>query len=147
MKALLISVLMLFWVIPTDQKIRYITYRHKDVKTTFDVPDHFIGEYKGKKSGYLLMNRDGTGIYNYEIFGFAPSTCKKQPITVQWGLMLDENDQILKFEREYGYSYPILLKSTGATSFKGCREEVLLDFIMEYKDGTLGISSSDDWKK
>ncbi|MDH5475044.1 MAG: hypothetical protein OEX22_05075, partial [Cyclobacteriaceae bacterium] len=80
-------------------------------------------------------------------FGFAPASCKNQPIKIEWGFMLDKNNEILKFEREYGFSYPILLKSVGDTSFKGCRDQVLLDFILEYKDGTLGVSSSDDWKK
>lgn len=147
MKALLFSVIVCLWVSPANDKIRYITYRNQEVKTTFDTSAKFIGEYKGKKSGYLILNEDGSGIYNYDIFGFAPESCKKQPITVEWGFMLDENDKILKFEREYGYSYPVLLKSTGTISFKGCRDQVLLDFIMEYKDGSLGVSSSDDWKK
>lgn len=147
MKALLFSVIVCLWVSPANDKIRYINYRNQEVKTTFDTPAKFIGEYKGKKTGYLILNEDGSGIYNYDIFGFAPVSCKKQPITVEWGFMLDENDKILKFEREYGCSYPVLLKSTGTSSFKGCRDQVLLDFIMEYKDGSLGVSSSDDWKK
>ena len=131
----------------SSEKIRFINYEGRDVKTTFDVPSKFFGEYKGRKSGYLILNEDGTGYYKYDVFGFAPASCKNQPIQIEWGLLLDKNDRILKFDREYGFSFPMLLKSVGETSFKGCRDEVLLDFIMEYKDGSLGVSSSDDWKK
>lgn len=133
-------------MVTDNDKIRYITYRNQEIKTSYDAPK-FIGEYNGRKSGYLILNEDGTGLYNYDILGFAPESCKKQAIAIEWGFMVDNNNVILKFEREYGYSYPILLKSVGATSFKGCRDEVMLDFILDYKDGSLGVSSSDDWKK
>jgi len=61
--------------------------------------------------------------------------------------LINKEGGVVKFDREYGYSYPILLNSTGETSFQGCREAVLLDFLLEYKDGSLGVSSSDNWKK
>lgn len=131
----------------TNDKVRTITYQGKEVKTTYDVADQFIGTYKGRKEGYLQLNADGTGTYVYDVFGFAPSSCKKGPITIEWGFLLDENDQIVSFPREYGKSYPILLKSTSETQFQGCRTPVMLDFIMEYKNGELGVSSSDDWIK
>lgn len=130
-----------------NDKIRLITYEGQDITTTFGVSNKFIGEYKGRRSGYLMLNEDGSGLYKYDIFGFSPASCKNQPIQIEWGFMVDENNEILKFKREYGFSYPFLLKSIGETSFKGCQDQVLLDFILEYKDGTLGISSSDDWKK
>lgn len=131
----------------TNDKVRVIKYEGQDINTTYDVSANFLGEYKGRKSGYLLLNEDGTGLYKYDMFGFAPTSCKNQPIQIEWGFMIDKSNEILKFDREYGYSYPILLRSVGETSFKGCRDEVLLDFILEYKDGSLGVSSSDDWKK
>lgn len=137
----------IFLLFLTNDKIRVITYEGQPIQTTYGVPTNFIGLYKGRKSGYLQLNEDGTGVYNYDIFGFAAASCKNQPIKMEWGFMVDENKAILKFKREYGYSYPILLKSTIETSFKGCRDNVLLDFILEYKDGSLGVSSSDDWKK
>ena len=132
---------------PVNDKVRYFTYEGQEIKTTFQVSGSFVGEYKGRKTGFLILNEDGTGSYKYDVFGFAPASCKNQPIQIEWGFLLNKEDEIVKFDREYGYSYPILLKSTGETSFKGCREEVLLDFVLEYKDGSLGISSSDDWKK
>lgn len=130
-----------------NDKVRIIKYEGQDINTTYDVASKFIGEYKGRKTGYLLINEDGTGLYKYDMFGFAPASCKNQPIQIEWGFMIDKNGEILKFNREYGFSYPVLLQSVGETSFKGCRDEVLLDFILEYKDGSLGVSSSDDWKK
>ena len=129
------------------EKTRTIEYNGKAVKTTYEIPAEFYGTYAGAKKGYLTLQQDGTGIYNYDIFGFASSECKKDVIHIEWGFLLDEKNNIVSFEREYGRSYPILLKSTGATSFQGCRTEVMLDFIMKYKNGSLGISSSDDWLK
>lgn len=131
----------------SGEKDRIIIYDGQEVNTTYDVPEKFIGSYKGNKSGYMMLNEDGTGLYKYDIFGFAPKSCKNQPIQIEWGFLLSKEGNIVKFDREYGYSYPILLNSKGTTSFQGCREKVLLDFILEYKDGSLGVSSSDNWKK
>lgn len=130
-----------------NDKTRIIEYNGKKVTTTYDVSEKFIGEYAGRKTGYLLLNADGTGIYKYDVFGFAPSTCVKGDIEIEWGFLIEENGEIVSFDREYGKSYPILMKSTGETSFQGCRTPVMLDFIMEYKNGQLGVSSSDDWIK
>ncbi len=126
---------------------RIIAYNGKDVRTTFSAPEKFFGVYSGRKKGFLKLNENGTGEYKYDVFGFAPVDCSAQIISLEWGFILDDSDNIVSFEREYGQSYPILLKSVGETQFQGCRKEVILDFIMEYKDGTLGVSSSDDWKK
>lgn len=130
-----------------NEKTRTIDYNGKSVKTTFDIPEEFYGTYAGSKSGYLTLKEDGSGAYNYDVFAFAPSDCKKDIINIEWGFLLDENNNIVSFEREYGLSYPVLMKSTSATSFQGCRKEVMLDFIMVYKDGKIGVSSSDDWTK
>ncbi len=124
-----------------------MTYNGSEVKTVYDVNSKFYGEYKGRKSGFLILKENGTGQYRYDIFGFAPTSCIKQTIEIEWGFLLDDNGEIVEFKRDYGLSYPILLKSTGDTKFQGCQKEIMLDFIMEYKDGQLGVSSSDDWIK
>lgn len=129
------------------EKTRTIYYNGQSVKTTFAVPEQFYGTYAGAKSGYLTLNADGTGMYSYDVFGFAASDCKKDIIKLEWGFLLNEKNEIVSFEREYGLSYPVLMQSTSATSFQGCRKPVMLDFIMVYKDGKIGVSSSDDWVK
>lgn len=122
-------------------------YNGSDVKTTYEVASKFYGLYKGRKSGFLELNADGTGRYNYDVFGFAPETCKKGIINIEWGFLVDEKDKVVSFSREYGESFPILMKSVSNTKFQGCRKEVLLDFIMVYEDGKIGVSSSDNWVK
>ncbi|MEM1002295.1 MAG: hypothetical protein AAF149_01335 [Bacteroidota bacterium] len=127
--------------------VRNILYNGKQVRTTFTAKDKFYGIYSGKKKGYLKLNKDGTGEYKYDVFGFASEDCKADVIAIEWGFIVNESDEIVSFIREYGQSYPVLLSSTSNTKFQGCRREVILDFIMEYSDGSLGVSSSDDWKK
>jgi len=124
--------------------IRTMDYEGKSYRTRFNV-ESFNGTYKGNKDGYLRLNADGTGTYAYDIFGLAPADCKKGPIQFNYGFLIDDKDSLVRMERDYGYSYPILLQSTGETSFQGCRTPVLLDFLMVYKDGSIGVSSSDDW--
>lgn len=131
---------------PQNPKERIIMYKGEAYQTTIDVEVKFLGTYKGRKTGYLLLNADGTGTYKYDIFGPAPSTCKRGPITFNWGFLLDENGKVIKRKRNYGYSYPILLESTSSTSFQGCNTPVMMDYILD-RNGTLHISSSDDWKK
>jgi len=131
----------------SSDKIRTFEYNGKQVKTTYAVDGKFLGTYSGAKTGYLTLNEDGTGAYNYDVFGFAPSGCKKDVIQIEWGFLVDENNEVVSFEREYGKSYPVLFKSLGDTQFQGCRTPVMLDFIMEYENGQLGVSSSDDWIK
>ena len=138
---------LLILLFTTTDQTRIMHYNGSEVRTTFAVDNKFYGEYKGRKAGYLILNQDGTGIYSYDVFGFAPAGCKKQPITIEWGFLIDDDDKVVSFDRAYGLSYPVLLKSTGETKFQGCQKEVVLDFIMEYKNGQLGVSSSDDWIK
>ena len=146
MKYLLFLIPVLFISGTTFQKVRTIAYEGKDYLTTYDVPEKFKGIYKGNGEGYLELMEDGTGLYHYDVF-FAPSECKKQPITLEWGFLLDEKNNVVFFNRKYGRSYPVLLKSTSSTSFQGCRQAVMLDFILDYTDGPLLVSSSDDWSK
>jgi len=138
------SLLIIFLFNQADP-VRVFTYHDKEVKTTWKVDALFYGKYSGRKSGYLELKNDGTGIYKYDYFAFALAGCKNIPVKIEWGFLLDENGEIVRHEREYGFSYPILYKSTGEVSFRGCREEMMLDFIMVYKNGTVGVSSSDDW--
>lgn len=143
---LICSILIVFVGLSVNgENTKVIRYNGSDVKTTHEVPDQFYGLYKGRKTGYLNLNNDGTGKYNYDVFGFAPKTCKKDIIDMEWGFLLDDKNNIVSFKREYGESFPILMQSTGSTKFQGCRTEVLLDFIMVYKDGKIGVSSSDNW--
>ncbi|MEN8250102.1 MAG: hypothetical protein ABFS32_14310 [Bacteroidota bacterium] len=129
-----------------DEKIRIINYSGTNYQTTYKVPDSFIGKYKGRRSGYLELRADGTGIYKYDIFGFAPPSCERKPIKFIWGFILDEDEEITKQKRDYGYSYPILMQSTGDNSFQGCRKVVMKDFILQ-RGEILHVSSSDDWEK
>ncbi len=128
-----------------EEGIRYLDYEGSSVKTTYIVDHKFIGKYKGSKQGYLLLNADGTGQYRYDYFGFAADNCKDGPIEMEWGFLLDENNQIVKFKRDYGFSYPVIYYSTSQNFFKGCTKIAMLDYILEYNDGTITVSSSDDW--
>ena len=119
----------------------------KEVKVTHSADAVFFGKYSGAKGGYLILNEDGTGEYLYDYYGYALPSCQPGPIVFQWGFLLDENNKIVKFEREYGYSYPIIYFSTGSTGFQGCRKKYIVDYLMLRTDGTIGVSSSDDWEK
>ena len=129
-----------------NEKERTIVYGETEYKTTYDVPAEFIGTYEGRKTGFLKLNADGTGEYKYDIFGYAPASCERKPIEFIWGFILDKDGNMSKNERDYGFSYPILLQSTGVNSFQGCRTEVLKEFILN-RGNTLHVSSSDDWQK
>ena len=126
---------------------RYLLHNQKEIKTTFEVDQKFYGLYKGRKSGFLLLKNDGTGAYKYDYQAFLPENCEPGEITFNWGFILDESGEPLKFERTYGYSYPILYSCSGSNSFQGCTRTSLIDYILVYKDGTMTVSSSDDWKK
>ena len=128
------------------EKDRVIIYNEAEHKTTFAVPEEFIGTYEGRKAGFLKLNADGTGEYKYDVFGFAPPSCERKPITLIWGFILDKEGNLVKNKRDYGFSYPILLESTGTNSFQGCRRLVLKEFIL-IRGKTLHVSSSDDWTK
>ena len=128
-----------------DRKIRHFTYNGSEVKTTFSIDSQFYGNYSGSNKGYLLLKEDGTGEYLYDNFGFAPADCPKDTIKMEWGFILDDNDEIVKFKREYGFSYPVLYRSTNKSSWQGCSKKVFLDYILAYRNGQLTVSSSDDW--
>ena len=119
----------------------------KEVKVTFSADRRYYGKYSGAKTGYLLLNEDGTGEYKYDYFGLAKPNCKPGPILFKWGFILDENNNIVKFERDYGYSVPIIYVCTGESAFQGCRKNVFVDYLLDLRDGSIEVSSSDDWKK
>jgi hypothetical protein len=149
MKAILFSYLSIINLIigsGMGEKDRLIMYYDTEFKTTYEVPEMFYGVYEGRKSGYLKLNVDGTGEYKYDIFGLAPASCERQPIQFKWGFILNEKGELIKNKRDYGFSYPILLESTGSNSFQGCRKAVMKDFILQRGD-ILHVSSSDDWAK
>lgn len=144
-----VFILLLIFCIPIYGQIsgKTFTLNGEEVKVTHIVGEVFLGKYEGDKEGYLLLNSDGTGTYEYDIFGFERSDCLKDAIEIEWGFILDENNQIVKFEREYGFSYPIIYRCTGSICFQGCSRTYLVDFILDKNDGKLIVSSSDDWEK
>ncbi len=118
-----------------------------NVKVTHRCDDKFYGKYSGANGGYLLLNSDGTGEYLYDYYGYALPECHPGAILFQWGFLVDKNNNIVRFKRDYGYSYPVVYLSTGNLSFQGCRKKYLIDYLMLRPDGTIGVSSSDDWEK
>ena len=131
----------------SNHKERMLAHNEKQIKTTFEVEDKFFGTYKGRKGGFLKLNSDGTGSYKYDYQAFLPENCEGGEIDFNWGFIVDDSGELLRFERSYGYSYPILYSCIGANSFQGCTKTSLVDYILVYKDGTITVSSSDDWKK
>lgn len=130
----------------TDET-RVMVLNEKEVKTTFKVNEKFYGTYKGRKSGYLRLNADGTGVYRYDYQAFLPENCEPGEIPFEWGFVVDETGEVVRFERDYGFSYPIIYSCTGLNSFKGCRMTSMVDYLLVYKNGNITVSSSDDWKK
>ena len=142
-----LAVLLFSFQIKNSDEIRMLTLNEKEVKTTFKVDKKFYGLYKGRKSGYLKLNEDGTGSYLYDYQAFLPDNCEEGEIPFEWGFVIDEKGEVVKFERSYGYSYPIIYSCSGINSFQGCRVTSMVDYILVYKNGNITVSSSDDWKK
>jgi hypothetical protein len=143
---ILSSIYLTVFTIGLEEKERIISYQDISYNTPFGVDNKFIGTYEGRKAGYLKLNADGTGVYKYDIFGYAPASCERKPIIFIWGFILDKEGKMMAKKRDYGNSYPILLESTGSNSFQGCRTAVLKEFILDMGK-SLHVSSSDDWKK
>jgi len=142
------SLIILLLVFPTvpKEKVRKLEYNGTLVMTTFGIESRFIGKYAGSKQGFLELNGDGNGVYQYDYPGLSPD-CPGETIEFKWGFILDEQGDILKFERSYGYSYPIIYNCYGENAFQGCTKRTMIDYILEYEDGTITVSSSDDWIK
>lgn len=131
--------------VPND-KVRQLDYNGSTVTTTFDVDQKFFGKYVGSKTGFLQLNEDGYGVYQYDYPGLSPD-CSGDEIEFRWGFILDENGEIVRFDRSYGYSYPIIYNCSGENAFQGCTKRTMIDYILEYDNGTITVSSSDDWIK
>ena len=127
-------------------KTRQLEYNGSTVMTTFEIEGKFYGKYMGHKSGFLLLNSDGSGIYRYDYPEMSPA-CYGENIEFIWGFIVDENGETVKFKRPYGFSYPIVYNCSGDNAFQGCTKRAMIDYVLEYDDGTITISSSDDWEK
>lgn len=134
-------------ILPDSAVIRPLKHNRQAINTIFRVDDKFYGKYEGRKSGYLVLNQDGTGAYRYDNYLFLPENCEEEEIPFLWGFLIDENGDIVKFERDYGMSYPILYSCSGENSFQGCTKTSMIDYLLVYSNGTITVSSSDDWEK
>jgi hypothetical protein len=128
------------------EKTRQLDHNGSKVKTTFGIDEKFIGRYAGSKSGFLELGENGNGVYRYDYSGLA-ADCPGEEIAFKWGFILDDSNEVVRLERSYGYSYPILYNCSGENAFQGCTKRSMVDFILVYKDGTITVSSSDDWVK
>jgi len=145
MKGLIVLMTLLgFLQNPSRERVLHID--GAEVRTTYDIGNEFYGIYKGRKAGYLELRSDGTGIYRYD-YSALMKNCDGTTINIEWGFLLDESGQVVRFERPYGYSYPIIYNCTGVNSFRNCTMTSMIDYIMVYNTGTINVSSSDDWKK
>ena len=145
MKVFGVSYLLILFLSGSNEKTRQLEYNGSKVMTTYNIDTKFIGKYVGSKKGFLLLNSDGTGVYQYDYPGLSPD-CPGKEITFNWGFIIDNNHEIVKFERPYGFSYPIIYNCTGENAFQGCTKRSMIDYVLEYDDGTITISSSDDWE-
>ena len=146
MIVLTILLLVCNFVFDSGEKTRELEHNGSKVMTTYSIDSKFIGEYRGSKGGFLQLDGEGNGIYRYDYPGLSPD-CYGETIEIKWGFILDENGDVLKLERSYGHSYPILYNCSGQNAFQGCTKRSMLDFILVYDDGTITVSSSDDWIK
>jgi hypothetical protein len=146
MKILSVLLLLLSLQINPSEKIRHLKYNGSTVKTTFEIDNKFLGKYQGHKSGFLQLNSDGSGVYKYD-FPRLSTACPGEDIDINWGFIVEDNGEIVRFKRDYGYSYPIIYNCSGENTFQGCTKQTMIDYLLEYDDGTLTISSSDDWEK
>ena len=146
MKMPVILILFIVQQILPIEKTRQLEYNGSKVTTTFSIDHKFIGKYQGSKKGFLQLNSDGSGVYQYDYQGLSDN-CSGETITFDWGFIVDEHGDIVKFKRPYGYSYPIIYNCSGVNAFQGCTKRSMVDYILEYDDGTLTVSSSDDWEK
>lgn len=138
----------LYFIAPSSvASTRIFNIDNEEITVTHEVEDMFYGLYQGDKTGYLLLKKDGTGEYKYDIFGVTSSHCMEGIIQFEWGIPLNKENKTVKFKKSYGYSYPVIFKCSGEICFQGCSKVYLLDFILDKGDGKLHVSSSDDWEK
>ena len=141
------SIALLATTLPQNHNEKYFEISGKQVKVTHEANNIFYGRYQGNKTGYLLLNPDGTGEYRYDIHVGSLGDCEEGIIQLEWGLILDEKNEVVHFKRDYGYSYPIIYHASGPRTFQGCQKDFLVDYILDKNNGKLIVSSSDDWEK
>ena len=146
MKIFALIISFTFLVSGSDEKIRELEYNGTLIQTTYDIEHKFIGKYIGAKNGYLELDKDGNGIYRYDYAGLSRD-CPGDQIELKWGFILDDSGEVLKLKKPYGFSYPIIYNCSGENAFQGCTKRSMIDFILVYEDGTITVSSSDDWVK
>ena len=149
------SILLLSPVILTVQLLvndaafitKTLMINNQEVIVTHQIDSKFIGRYSGSKSGYLILKSDGSGFYMNDEPGMKKKDCPAGGIEFEWGFIVSEEGELVKFERPYGYSYPVIYKATGDVQFQGCTKPYLVDYILVKKNGVITISSSSDWVK
>jgi len=146
MKTSVLFFILLSLFAESNEKTRQLDHNGSKVKTTFEIDEKFLGRYEGSKLGFLQLDNNGNGIYRYDYDGLG-AACPGEEITFKWGFILDESNEVVRLERSYGYSYPIIYNCIGENAFQGCTKTSMVDFILVYKNGTITISSSDDWVK
>jgi hypothetical protein len=125
--------------------IRMLTVEEQPVATTYKVASRFLGIYRGRKSGFLELRADGSGFYRYDLQGLGKDGCQDGEIPIVWGFIVAEDGSVVRFERPYGYSYPIVYLSTSHKKFQGCSRSAMVDYLLEHRSGMIAVSSSDDW--
>ncbi|MDZ7604896.1 MAG: hypothetical protein U5K79_04760 [Cyclobacteriaceae bacterium] len=138
--------LVLIGLTQNPSKERVLHFEGSEVRTTYEIEGEFYGMYKGSKPGYLELRADGTGTYRYDYSALMKS-CEGTAIDFDWGFLLDDQGTVVRFERPYGYSYPIIYSCTGNNTFRNCTMTTMIDYILVYNTGVITVSSSDDWKK
>ncbi len=142
----MIVLLALLGLIQNPSKERVLSFDGSEVLTTYGIDAEFYGIYKGNKPGYLELRADGTGTYRYDYSALMKS-CEGIGIDFDWGFLIDDQGNVVRFERPYGYSYPVIYSCTGKNTFRNCTMTTMIDYILVYKTGDITVSSSDDWKK
>ena len=135
------------YFIPSDLPVKFFNINGRQVKVTHQVDKKFLGTYSGSKGGYLILKEDGTGEYFYDEQGIFMKNCNSDIIKFEWGFIVDDRGEIVRFERDYGYSYPVIYLSTHELSFRDCSKSFMVDYILDKKNGIITISSSSDWEK
>lgn len=129
---------------PSDD-IRVLTVEEQPVVTTYKVASRFLGVYRGRKSGFLELRADGSGFYRYDLQGLGKDGCQDGEIPIIWGFIVAEDGSVVRFERPYGFSYPVVYLSTSDKKFQGCSRPAMVDYLLEHRNGMIAVSSSDDW--
>jgi hypothetical protein len=146
MKAAIVVLIFGLLVAGNNVSERQLQYNGRSFRTTFDVPQFFYGRYEGNGEGFLQLSEDGSGVFRYD-YAALSKDCESALIAFEWGFVLDGNGAVMQVERPYGRSYPVIYNCSGPNAFKNCSERAMIDYLLVFDDGTVRVSSSDDWKK